>query len=178
MARILGPLQTRGVYLAPLSLNHLEQVRIWRNSPEIQQFMDFKGHISPEMQLEWFEKVINNGDLYYVIYSDAISVGLINLKDFNFDSAEFGIFIGNIQSQHTLLPVISSILLFSNAFKQLNITKLYSHVLDSNARAIRFNKGLGFMPTSTISSSYNRLYTMTKEHFTSIVLPKYQKLLH
>ena len=46
------------IILERLTLDKIELVRNWRNDPKISQYMDFKEYISPEMQLNWFIKLI------------------------------------------------------------------------------------------------------------------------
>src|SRR5688572_7109037 len=46
-----------GIKFHELRHEHLEELRRWRNHPEIQRFMVFQDEITPEMQKSWFESL-------------------------------------------------------------------------------------------------------------------------
>ena len=43
-----------GVKLERLTADKIELVRNWRNDPKISQYMEFRDHITAEMQKKWF----------------------------------------------------------------------------------------------------------------------------
>ena len=70
------------VSLELLTENKIEMVRQWRNDPKIQQYMEYRETITPEMQKKWFDKLNNGKDnFYFIIQYKGEDIGLINVKD-------------------------------------------------------------------------------------------------
>ena len=84
-----------GVTLSRLTEDKIELVRNWRNDPKIAQYMEFKEHITPEMQLNWFKKINNENNYFFIIEFEGKEIGLINVKDIHYSEkvGEGGIFI-------------------------------------------------------------------------------------
>jgi hypothetical protein len=51
-----------GVKLERLTADKIELVRNWRNDPKISQYMEFRDHITAEMQKKWFASVDNENN--------------------------------------------------------------------------------------------------------------------
>lgn len=171
-------LEGYGVELQQLGADDIEQVRLWRNQPEISRNMEFREYISPEMQQRWFESMSLRGDLYLLVSCAGKKVGLVNLKDFdqNHNIAESGAFIAEEESQNSLVPYGAVLLMFDYGFDVLGLLRIQAHVFDDNERAIRFNKSLGFEPTTTVRGGSNRLYFLDKETYYKATL-KIRKVL-
>ncbi len=94
--------------LIRLTENDIELVRRWRNCEEIQQFMEYRQHISPKMQLKWFRSVDNINNLYSIVRYKGEKIGLCNGKniDWKKGSMEGGIFTWDKKYQNTPVPVI------------------------------------------------------------------------
>ncbi len=56
-----------GITLNRLREDDIELLRQWRNSPQINQFMEYRGNITPEMQRDWFRSVDNFDNFYFII---------------------------------------------------------------------------------------------------------------
>lgn len=165
-----------GVVLRKLEAgNDLELVRTWRNSPEVNQFMFFRDHITAEMQANWFKKIDNKENYYFIIESNGLKVGLTNLKDINYITkrAESGIFIGEPQFREGLIGVQATIAMLDYAFTDLGIKTIFSHILSDNKVAIGFNKGLGFKIKNEADNLYELMdtdYFIKKSKFEKVLL--------
>ena len=60
-------LNSYGLVLKRLGYQNIEMVRMWRNSEAVRQYMEFKGHITIEMQKRWFKSLNKDYDYYYII---------------------------------------------------------------------------------------------------------------
>ena len=134
-----------GISLKKIQKSDLELVRNWRNSDYVKQFMIFKDFISPQMQNEWFLKVDNDNNFYFIISYHNIPIGLANIKDINSElkTAEWGIFLCSPKFLNGVIAIRSTFLLLDFAFENLNIFSLYSTILSSNLSALNFNKQIG-----------------------------------
>lgn len=144
----------------------LELLRHWRNSPRINQFMEFREYITPEMQQEWFESVNNDKNLYLIIEHDYKKIGLLNAKDISWEEAtiEGGIFFWEEEVYNSPIPAFVSILFAELMIRILRLT-IYAHILKTNDRAIRYNLQLGFELCPGQENVENQLYILTPENY-------------
>ena len=70
-----------GITLTRLREDDIELVRKWRNSPGIQQYMEYREFITEEMQKKWFESINNLQNFYFIIEYENKKIGLINTSN-------------------------------------------------------------------------------------------------
>jgi hypothetical protein len=70
------------IRLKKILKSDLELIRNWRNSDYVKQFMVFQDFITPQMQEEWYLKVDNAYNFYFIILNQNIPIGLANIKDY------------------------------------------------------------------------------------------------
>lgn len=80
-----GPMISRGdAALLPLASEHLEQVRLWRNSPAVGQFMYTETQLTPNDQKLWFERLLPDPTRgAWLIVLDGLPVGLVSLTEYS-----------------------------------------------------------------------------------------------
>lgn len=158
-----------GVELVQLTFNKIELVRKWRNSDKIKQYMEFRGEITKEMQINWFEKVNqSNNDYYFLIKVDGKEVGLINIKSINRNEkcAESGIFIWDDTCLHSGVSYRAALCLFDFSFQVLSLDYLNAHIYNTNIRSIKFHEKFGFelkLERQVENEEHNDLYILRKE---------------
>lgn len=156
-----------GITLKPLTHDKIELVRQWRNTPKIRQFMEYRQEITQEMQERWFEKISTSGkDFFFIIVFEDKEVGLINIKDVDFEKKEGepGIFIWDDEFLNGGASFRASLARNDFAWDVLKLERLVSHVLSDNKRAIRYNKMQGFVMASDQDGLYNQKYILEKEN--------------
>ena len=69
------------ISLRPVSKDDLQQLKNWRNDPEISRFMLSQTKISDEQQTAWFNKICrdNSQQHYIIVYKDQ-DIGSLNIK--------------------------------------------------------------------------------------------------
>ena len=136
-----------GVTIGRLTLPEIEQLRQRRNDPELARFMIFRDEITPEQQLAWFDSIDNRDNLYGTIYWAGEFIGLTNLRDIDpvACSAEGGMMIWAAEHQNSLVPFRAALVGTDLAFWEYGFEAITVHVLASNARALRFNRALGYV---------------------------------
>lgn len=139
-----------GVTLRRLTEDKIEMVRNWRNDPKIQQYMEFRDYITSEMQEKWFQRINNQFNYYFIIEVDGKEVGLINLRDIDYENriCEPGVFIWDDDYLNTDIPIRASLCNSDFGFYELGMEMFRGHVLKDNKRAIRFNSFLGYEKSS------------------------------
>lgn len=140
-----------GITLQKISISDLELIRAWRNSDYVKQYMVFQDHITSEMQLNWFHKIDNTKNYYFLIIQDNTAIGLANIKDINHDSktGESGIFMKSEVYTNSDSGVKATLALLDFAFLTLNLVKLFQTITKANKAAQNFNKHLGVTITHT-----------------------------
>lgn len=156
-----------GVTLKRLKHDKIELVRKWRNDPKISQYMEYRETITPEMQEKWFTTINNTNNYYFIIEVEGKEVGLVNLKDINYEVgiAEPGIFIWDDSFLNSTYSYRSSLALFDFGFYELGLKKFNGHILKNNKRAIRYNKSLGFKLEPNQEHFFNQLYYIDLENY-------------
>jgi len=164
-----------------LTLDDIELVRNWRNSREVNQYMEFRDYITPEMQLAWFHSINNNNNLYFIFEYKDEKIGVFNGKDIDWEAGimETGIFIAEEKYTNTELPLLA-VLSFGELGLRIFEMDSYAHMLKSNKRAIRYNKLLGFELCEGQEGVENQLYKLNKDRFfnrTKLLRPALYKLM-
>jgi len=139
-------LEGYGVKLRRLTEDKIELVRKWRNDPKIQQYMEYREYITPEMQKAWFKKIDNDNNFYFIIEYEGKEIGLIDIKNVDYEKSEGepGIFIWDDSCLELDVPFRASFCMGDFICNVLKIKNNYIHILRDNKRAITYNKGLGY----------------------------------
>ena len=141
-------------------------VRQWRNDPKVSSYMLSRDHISPEQQKSWFQSVNNETNHLFIIQLPIGPVGMCGLKhiDHTIRTAESMIYIYTESQRNSLLCVAAAFMLTDYAFDTLQLQAIHANILDSNVRAIRFNKLLGYELMKTTEEGKS-LYVLTADLF-------------
>lgn len=164
----ISPITKYGVTLRPLTHDKIEMVRQWRNHPKIQQYMEYREEITPEMQEQWYKKISSNGkDYYFLIEIDGKDIGCINIRDIDYEKKEGepGIFIWDDDYLESDASYRSVFAMMDYVFDTLNLQKMVIHILNDNTRAIRFNTSYGYKLSEGQEGIYNQRYTLEKEDY-------------
>jgi len=149
----------QNVMLLPLTKEHIESLRTWRNDTQNTRFLRSIPFITPEMQDNWYKTYLANADeLCFVIYENQVLnrvVGSLSLYDFHDRQAEFGkILIGDEQAHgksvgyHALLAVLRI------AFEELKLEKVVLRVYDENIAAKHIYEKAGFQKVGSESVNH------------------------
>lgn len=134
----------------------------WRNTPQIRDsVMGFRYPVSDVMEDHWFDKVLdgsNKSQVYFAIETidDSHLIGFCSLTDIDYQSsnAQFGIMIGEVDSQRKGIgsQALDSTLAF--AFDSLNLQRIYVLVRAKNRAAIKLFSGRAFSSEGTMRQHY------------------------
>lgn len=160
-------LENFNVKLERLTEDKIELVRKWRNNPDVQKYMEYREEITPQMQKEWFKRINNEENYFFLILLEDIEIGLVNLKDINykFKTAEKGSLIWSEKLRGKGIGLRANYLLLDFAFNILNLEYIYIHILENNFRSIHVNEQFGFILDKDQEEKYNKKYILTKNTF-------------
>ena len=152
-----------GISLERLKENDLELLREKRNSQLVSQFMEYREHITPEMQILWFNKITKDPNIFYFIleYNNK-KIGMVHgtMKPDQADS-EGGMFIYEQEYQNSFVPVLVSLITGDMGFYLLGSTVSHIRILKHNHRSISHNKQLGYKLCTDQENEENQLYELT-----------------
>jgi RimJ/RimL family protein N-acetyltransferase len=156
-----------GITLNRLREEDIELIRQWRNSPQINQFMEYRGNITPEMQRDWFRSVNNFDNFYFIIEFEGKKIGMINSSHIEWDtvSSQGGIFLWDEQYYETFVPVWASLCLLETTYFVLGAGRSVIKTLKDNERAKKLNVHLGYELMEGQEEVYNQSYLLTAESF-------------
>ncbi len=156
-----------GITLRRLRLEDIEFLRERRNRKEVNQFMEFREYITPEMQLTWFNSIDNFENFYYLIDYQDKTIGLLNDKNMDWQerTSESGLFVWEHDYINTFVPVLASLVLLEVGFYYLNWKTSFIHVLSNNPQAIEYVSQIGYAICPNQQDVLNQKYFLTRELF-------------
>ena len=171
-------LQKYGITLERLEKADIEMVRIYRNSAEIKKNMQYREYISYDMQCKWFKTINNEFNFYFIINYEEKKIGLINIKNFDWNSKLFesGLFIWDCKYIDSPAPLLASIMFSEFVYGFLKGVKSKIKIVQTNTKAISFNKNIGYIEIKSNNDGFNE-YIQTKESFIASTLGLRKKAL-
>lgn len=162
-------IQKYGVTLKRITREDIEMLRQWRNSENVNRYMEYREHITPKMQEKWFDSINNYNNFYYLIIYRDDKVGLINEKNImrhgEEEVSEAGLFVSNEKYKKTHIPLLASLMLLEVNFYILGGKISYIRTLRDNKEAIAYNKSLGYLLCEGQEEVQNQKYYLTPESF-------------
>lgn len=158
-------LEGYGVKLHRLTADKIELVRNWRNDPKIQQYMVYREHITQEMQKAWFNRINNENNFYFIIEYQGKEIGLIDIKDVDYEkkTGEPGIFIYEDEYLDLDVGMRASLCLGDFVWNVLNLESQHIHVLKVNKRAVQMNLFYGYKLLPGQENMAVQKYTLTRD---------------
>tara|TARA_R110000868_G_scaffold250297_1_gene506804 strand:+ start:1432 stop:2004 length:573 start_codon:yes stop_codon:yes gene_type:complete len=145
------------IQLKPMQQADIEQVRLWRNDPEVARHMLSQDKISTEQQQAWFKKI--SGDKrqqHFIIYYKDQAIGAANIRAYyqgesleNARAIEPGLYIADEKYRGNILAYSPTLLLNDYCFEVLGVQKLVAVVKASNTAALNYNLKLGYKVESS-----------------------------
>jgi RimJ/RimL family protein N-acetyltransferase len=168
------------IRLRALTLSDVENTLKWHNQDDISYF--YSGHPFPvniEFEKKWYEKILTSNFPVTVFGIEYVKnqtlIGITVLKDINLinRTAEFAIYIGNIEYRGKGLSLDASLETLRFGFFNLGLNRISLKVLEENKTAIKLYQKIGFMNEGILrnnvfkNNSYRNelIMSMLKEEF-------------
>ena len=155
------------INIQPISLEDIEQIRLWRNSDRVRNTTINKELISKQKQKKWFSELGQRRDYIFKILLDSKFIGVASSKVIDSEKLimQPSLFIGDELYDGKGYGVYGAILLNDFCFDSMKALILTIDILKSNKKAIRFNEGLGYKIESENNNYYS--YTLTPNQYYS-----------
>lgn len=136
-------------YLINIEHTSLEQLRNWRNNPELRQYFREYREINSDMQQQWYQdKVLNdiNWINFEIHAKDSRLIGYCGLHiNWVYSNAEFGIYIGDTYYLGRGIGIAALRLLCNYGFNDLNLHRIWCEVYSNNINATKLYRKIGFI---------------------------------
>lgn len=125
------------ILLRPLEAGDIENLRVWRNNTYQTRFLRPVGHITPEMQQQWYEKYLTNENeiTFAIVETKDLNrlVGSVALYDFKGDVAEIGkIQVGDPEAGGRGIGRVSLVMAMRIGFQKMGLKKIVASVHQEN----------------------------------------------
>lgn len=168
-------LEKYGLSLKRLKKSDFDEVILWKNSSFVRTQMFYQETITKQQHYEWFGKIDNKNNYYFVIHLGLKKKGLINL--INIDpikqTAEAGIFMHQPSLLNGVCYIKAFALILDFAFSKLNLKHEYSFAYQSNIHqtlALKMGAGIHYLEPNKVSITITR--TDFKEN-----IPSFKKII-
>ena len=137
------------VSLLPITQEDTDLIVGWRNNPKVQNNFVFREIFTDEIHNKWMDNMVHTGKVVQFIIQDNDSekkIGSVYLRDIDkqFNSAEYGIFIGEDEYRGKGLGSEAAKLIIDYGFHDLELHRIFLRVFRSNLVAVSSYKKAGF----------------------------------
>lgn len=135
------------ITLALLTYEDIELVRLWRNSPEVAQYMYTENAITAQQQEAWFNKIKDDeSSRYWIIKYDNKKIGLVSLTGINktFNSCYWAFYLGTDIPRGGGIGSKIEFNVLEYVFNELKLNKLRCEVMVFNEKVISMHEKFGF----------------------------------
>jgi UDP-4-amino-4,6-dideoxy-N-acetyl-beta-L-altrosamine N-acetyltransferase len=147
------------IHLTKVERENIEQLRKWRNNPELRRYFREHRELNKDNQINWYEnKVLGDSNQYNFEVRTNIDnklIGHCGLYYINWISrtAEFGIYIGDMDYREGGYGSDTLRTLIGYGFNDLNMNRIWCEVWDNNA-ALDVYKHIGFVYEGKLRQTY------------------------
>ncbi|MCK5665165.1 MAG: GNAT family N-acetyltransferase [Thiotrichaceae bacterium] len=136
------------VVLREVLESDIEQLRLWRNCPEIRNNMLSSSIITKEEQKQWFDSLALKNEFHFVAEYQNKPLGYANYKpDNKGKGGQTSIYVGEEKYRNTIIPFFIVLALLDFIFIEQHenqVAYLDACIFQHNKKAIRFNEKLGY----------------------------------
>lgn len=134
--------------LRKVEAKDLPTLLLWRNHPDIRQYMYTQHKIAPQEHQAWFERMQENPYVHLLMYAEnGVSLGFAQLT-VKGHRANWGFYVSPSARKGTGRKLGQQVLDY--AFKEMELVKVCGEALCFNEGSIAFHKSLGFMHEGTL----------------------------
>jgi UDP-4-amino-4,6-dideoxy-N-acetyl-beta-L-altrosamine N-acetyltransferase len=144
-------IQGKKCYLTSVASDSNEQLRTWRNNPEIRKYFREHREITQQMQANWYKNRVHNSDnsqYDFEIHDQDTGTHIGHCGLYYIDwiarKAEFSIYIGDMDYRGKGIGSDALKTLIKYGFEELNLNKIWCEVY-SNNKAINIYRKIGFV---------------------------------
>jgi len=157
----------------------LELIRRKRNAANGKNIYVEETRISKKHQKEWYKRIDQPDQYYFIIWQDRRKVGMIHDKNMSADLAtgEGGIYIWDERFAATQIGILASVILYEFFFGMAGQKVCTGKTLLVNKVRVSSNRLLGYEIKDTVEQGKYVLQQLSKDRYFSYTRTKLAKLL-
>jgi len=169
------------VILKKVERENLEQLREWRNNPDLRKYFREYRLINSENQQKWYEdRVLGDSNQYNFEIRDKSNnklIGHCGLYYINWISrtGEFGIYVGDQDYRSGGYGSDALRTLIKYGFEDLNLNRIWCEVYDNNA-ALEVYKHIGFVYEGKMRENYYNEGKYWDSHLMGMLRKEYEQI--
>ena len=154
----------KDILLRPLHSSDLENLRQWRNTKAITQYLSPTPYITEQMQTKWFYNEQKNvASMTFAICFENELIGSLAIYNIADKQAEFGkILIGAENKQGKGIGFLATVMVLDFAFSKLDLNQINAIVYDENISGKKVFLKAGF---SVVEQGEELNLVLTKDCF-------------
>ena len=170
------------VFLSSVERENIEQLRLWRNKPELRKYFREHKEIGKDMQSKWYKtRVLDDRDQINFEIHDKESHQLIGHCGLYHISwihryAEFGIYIGDDSFRSDGYGSDALRTLIGYGFNDLNLNRIWCEVYSNNT-AIDIYRHIGFKDEGTLKQTAFKNGKYLDSYILGMLKSDYDKLI-
>ena len=137
----------------------IEQVRLWRNRKQVNQYMYTNHEISKEEHQGWVEKLRNEDTVKaWIIKYNNKPVGLAQISNIDYANkiTEWGFYIADESVRGKGIGSASLFKLIEYVFNEMKFNKMKTMVLENNKLALKLYEKFGFEKEGKLEEKLDR----------------------
>jgi RimJ/RimL family protein N-acetyltransferase len=156
-----------------IEFDDIQLLRYWRNLDHVRSRMVRTDYIERDGQRNWYDRINEDSQLYYIFSIGSQDVGCANLTkiDYAKKSFEGGIFCGDPKFINHWINIWSCVKIYDYALFELDLHISFATILNDNRSALQLNKSLGYEHIEDVDENIGR-FVLTREsyiHSTKII---------
>jgi len=125
----------------------LEQLRVWRNKPDVYRYMYTSPNLTLKDQQKWFdEKVTKDDNKYWIVSVDGEKIAYVSVYDIDKvnNRASWAYYIGSPSCNGKGIGSQIELNIIDYVFNNLKLNKLCCEVFSFNTQVIKLHEKFGF----------------------------------
>jgi RimJ/RimL family protein N-acetyltransferase len=146
-----------GIDLRRVLEDHVETLRVWRNSKHISEHMLDTRPISESQQKTWFSSIQQQKSAqHFMLLQKDVAIGYCNVKALDHHDVrsaellETGFYLADERFRGSMAAFFPALALNEYCFDVLEVNGLIAHVKPSNLAAFKFNEVLGYKKSNLV----------------------------
>jgi len=136
------------ISLRDMRVEDREKIRLWRNLPQVSEYMCTNQHITAPEHKRWFLNILNDPSCHYwiIVYNET-DVGLVSIHniDLRHRRCYWSFYIANSCIRGRGIGSFVEYLVLCHVFEKLELNKLCGEVLAFNETVINMHRKVGFL---------------------------------
>ncbi len=141
-------IEGKRVKIRAIERRDLEKTLSWANDPEIAYYTNYIFPISMEMEIKWYERILNESTrrTFIIENKEGVVIGLTAILNIDWQNrkAELSMLIGEKEYWGQGYGRESVRTMLNHIFNIMGINKVYGRIIDYNQGALKMDLGAGY----------------------------------